>query len=182
MAIAFFKRLFFILILYLLFSLAFLKIAFGKELEAGASGQLQIFRQKTAPTSFPKFDLRPLKLEIFLNHQNSQLAKHAQHIVFEADKNQIDWTLFPAIAGVESGFCRAYIASTNNCVGWGGGYIEFQNIDEQIEIVSQSLKKNYVDQGLTTTELIGLKYAADPSWGSKVRGWQNKILAEKLYE
>jgi hypothetical protein len=157
-----------IAILYSFFTMLFLKTAWGQEQIAGESAQIEA-TASSKPTTKPKFDFRPLKLRNFLAHKNSLLEKYSFTIVKIADKNQLDYRLFPAIAGVESGFCQAYIVSTNNCVGWGGGYIPFSSIEEQIKTIITALKNNYINDGLLTVDQIGSRYAADPTWSFKVK-------------
>jgi hypothetical protein len=174
------KKFAIITIFYTIFTFVFLEVAWGKEVEAGESAQLETNLQFKEASPSPHFDLRTIKLRKFLINKNSSLADYTTFLIEKADEYKIDWTIFPAIAGVESGFCQAYIKSTNNCVGWGGGYIAFPSINKQIEVVLASLKENYIDQGLTTIELIGTKYAADPSWNFKVQRYMNAIEGTEI--
>ena len=169
-----------IVILYIILTFTFLKVAWGKEMEAGASARLETTARLEEISPVPHFDLRPIKLQKFLTSKESLLSDYATFITQKADEYEVDWTIFPAIAGVESGFCSQYVKSTNNCVGWGGGYIKFSSINEQIETVLASLKENYIDQGLITVELIGGKYAADPAWSAKVQRNMNAIEGTEI--
>ncbi len=162
------KKALIFIILYSIFSFAFLRLAWGKGTEAGESAQIESTNQ-TEEEPTVNFDLRPIKLHKFLRSNDSKLADYTAVLIKKADKYHVDWALFPAIAGVESGFCKAYIVENNNCVGWGGGYIKFASIEQQIDTVLKTLKKNYIDEGLTTVDLIGHRYAADPSWSTKVK-------------
>ncbi len=169
------KRFLIISVIYTIFSLIFLKTVWGFEQVAGQSAQISsfdVFSAEASRSSFlrltPKFDFRPLKLSAFFVKNNSLLKEYSFYLVKKADEYDLDYRLFPAISGVESGFCKAYIFSTNNCVGWGGGYIAFKSMEEQIEVVLKALKEKYVDQGLLTVSQIGLRYAADSSWSFKV--------------
>jgi hypothetical protein len=61
-------------------------------------------------------------------------------------------------------------------LGMGGVY-RFKNWEEGIVGVSKGLRENYMNDGLTTPEQIGRRYAASPSWPWKVRFFL-KIIEE----
>lgn len=168
------KKFLIISFLYSIFSLVFLKTAWGAE-PTPAGESAKIFSASASAQLKPKFDLRPLKLRIFLASKSSVLEEYSSDLIKIADKNKVDWRLFPAISGVESGYCKAYIVSTNNCVGWGGGYIPFKSLVDQAETVVSSLRKNYINDGLLTVDQIGSRYAADPSWSFKVKRNMSEI-------
>lgn len=163
-----------IAVLYSIFNLIFLKVAWGSELVAGQSAEIEGTASSSARIE-PKFDMRPLILHIFFAEKNSILKNHVLEIIKIADLHNVDYRLFPAISGVESGYCKAYIEMTNNCVGWGGGYIPFKSIDEQIETVVKALRENYINDGLLTVDQIGARYAADPTWSYKVKRNMSEI-------
>lgn len=141
---------------------------------AAASAMLK--KEKAPVLKVPKFDMRPLRLSAYLSNKNSLLQDYAMQIVKVSDRYKVDYRLFPAIAGVESGFCQVYIFATNNCVGWGGGYIPFNSIDEQIETILQALRERYIDDGLTSVDLIGRRWAEDPAWSYyKVKNYMQEI-------
>ena len=164
------------ILLYGVFSFIFLKAAYGVSV-AGESARL---KGQTKPTITLRLDTRPLKLASYLRAKNSLLEDKASFMIKVADKYKIDYRLFPAIAGVESGFCKAYIVSTNNCVGWGGGYIPFKSIDSQIETILKALRERYVNDGLTSVDLIGRRWAEDPNWSYKVKSYMKEIDGEEL--
>ncbi len=176
------KKIAFIAFLYSVFTFVFLTSAFGYEGTAGQSAELQSVI--TLKNTFDElhFDLRQFKLQKFFELKYSPLKDHTLYILKTSDKYQVDWRLFPAIAGVESGYCHAYIKATNNCVGWGGGTIFFDSMEDQIDTVLKSLKKNYIDQGLVTVDLIGARYAADPAWSYKVLRNMNEIKETKIVD
>lgn len=121
-------------------------------------------------------DPRVLRLRKFLDSNNSALAPHAQYLISIADFHKMPWTLIPAIAGVESTFCKFIPRDSFNCWGWNNGKTKFADFQSAVDIVARSLKVNYWDRGLTTPELIGRKYAPPtPSWGRKVRKYMNQI-------
>ncbi|MGI5826069.1 MAG: hypothetical protein ACOX50_01500 [Patescibacteria group bacterium] len=143
------------------------KLTFASEI-AGASGVLK--------TEAKVADTRVLRLEGYLKSQGSPLAPYAQKFVEEADKNQIDWRLLPAIAGIESSFGKKMIAGTHNAWGWGGEKIRFASWNEAIETISKALAEKYYARGLNTPEKINPVYCPpNRTWAPKVRAFMNKI-------
>lgn len=145
------------------------KLVFALEV-AGASGMLKI--ESEAKIN----DTRTLRLEKFLKNQKSPLMPYAQKFVEEADKNQIDWRLLAAIAGIESGFGRKIVSGSYNAYGWGGGTIRFKSWEDSIEIVSKALAEKYYAKGLNTPEKINPVYCPpNKTWASTVRIFMGKI-------
>lgn len=103
-------------------------------------------------------DERTEKLEIFLKSYNSPMSNHAKIFIEEADKNEIDWKLLPAISGIESSFGRKIPFSSYNPFGWANGTYRFRDWEEAISLVSGELKKKYVDRGATTVDKIAAIY------------------------
>ncbi len=123
--------------------------------------------------------IRVLKLRRYFTKWNSPLASFSDLIVYAANAYEIPWTLIPAIAGVESGFCRSIIHNSYNCWGWRNGVHRFVSYEEAIITISQSLRLKYYDKGLTTIERIAPRYAPpSPNWGGKVRFFMEKIEGE----
>jgi len=149
------------------------------EKEAGEAAKLATPAATQIPT--PQ-DIRVKKLQGYLEKWNSPMSGEAETFVREADKNGLDWRLLPAIAGVESGFGKHIPPGSYNAYGWavftGMSYgAAFKSWEDGITIVSQGLKDNYIDDGLTTIESIGYRYAASPVWASRVRYFMNEISA-----
>lgn len=125
-------------------------------------------------------DIRAAKLDSFLLAYKSPLAGSADHLVAEADKNELDWRLVTAIAGLESTFCKHIPQGSYNCWGWGiptgaSSGIAFSSWEAGITTVSEGLKDRYIDRGAVTIEQIGRIYAASPTWASRVRFFITKI-------
>lgn len=122
-----------------------------------------------------ELDYRAQILRDYLNKFNSPLAQHAQDFIEAADTHDLDWKLVPAIAGVESTFGKhtpgnSLYPSYN---GWGWGVygtqaIYFKSWREGIFTVSEGLRKNYLNKGLTNPYTINPVYAASKSWGRNV--------------
>lgn len=126
-----------------------------------------------------KKDNRAEMLEAYLKSYGSPLAPHAKTFVEEADKNNIDWRIVPAITGVESYYGQMIPPYSFN--GWGYGVYgnnvrRFASWDEGIAIVTQALRTDYMDTwGATNVYEIGSHYAADPAWANKVTRFMNEI-------
>lgn len=104
-----------------------------------------------------------------------------------ADDYGLDFRLLPAIARKESTFCKSNIARTYfNCFGYGvpaSGITEagkFTSYEEGIRTVAASLKRNYLDKGLTDPEAIMQKYCppSNGTWADHLNQW----LAEMRYD
>ena len=117
-----------------------------------------------------QLDKRAQILKEYLQRYDSALQYHAQDFVDAADANGIDWKLVPAISGVESTFGQV-IPGGYNAWGWGvygDQALGFNSWTEGIFTVSQGLKQNYINKGLTEPLAMNRIYAASPTWGSKV--------------
>lgn len=104
-----------------------------------------------------------------------------------ADEFGLDFRLLPAIARKESTFCKSNIARKYyNCFGYGvpvSGITEagkFSSYEEGLRTVAASLKRNYLDKGLTDPEAIMRKYCPPSSgaWANDLNKW----LAEMRYD
>lgn len=133
-------------------------------------------------------DVRVVRLYNYLTHRNSPLADYAQDLVRVADKYQLPWTLIPAIAGKESGFCRVIPPNSHNCWGWaiysgqqsGAAWDSYQ---EAIETVARGLRQNYFDRGLNTPRKIETRYTPqsamrDNHWAKDVEAIMQEILRQ----
>lgn len=127
-------------------------------------------------------DRRAEKLEKYLRSKNSPMASAARHMVNEADRLGLDWKLVAAISGNESYFGQLIPYNSYNAWGWavytGQSYgANFDNWEHGATTVSEGLKENYVNDGLTTVEQIGRRYAADTAWAVKVQHFMDDIEA-----
>ncbi len=139
---------------------------------AGASA-----RFKVAEIVQPKADTRAFKLRTYLESHQSPLAPYAPLFIKKADEYQLpDWKLVPAIAGVESTFGKAIPTDSYNAYGWANGNFAFKNWEESIDIVTKTLKTNYLDKGADTIEKIARIYAPpSQTWAQHVHFFMNKI-------
>lgn len=133
---------------------------------AGASANLISDKQEVVK------DKRTAILRSYLEKYNSPLVPYAHNFIEEADRNNIDWKLVPAITGVESYFGQMIPPYSYN--GWGFGVYgpnvrRFSSWIEGITVVSKALRTDYMNNwGATNVYEIGSFYAADPAWGNKV--------------
>lgn len=117
-----------------------------------------------------QIDRRTQILADYFAQYDSPLQYHAQDFIDAADINGVDWKLVPAIAGVESTFGK-FIPGGYNAWGWGvygNQALAFSSWRNGIFTVTEGLKKNYIDQGLTNPYTMSPVYAASPTWGYKV--------------
>jgi len=106
-------------------------------------------------------DARPIIIRDYLYLHRSPLEPYAAQIVEISDKYKLDYRLLVAIARQESNLCKVIPDNSYNCWGFGiyGDKItRFDNYSQGLEIVANTLKTKYIDQGLTTPEQIMAKY------------------------
>lgn len=126
-------------------------------------------------------DTRVDRLRAFLASYDSPLVGEAETFVAEADKYNLDWKLVAAIAGVESTFGKHIPTGSYNGWGWGvftGSQdgVHFKDWAEGIAVVSEGLRKNYIDRGATDIYEMGWIYAANGhSWASHVRYFVDRL-------
>lgn len=137
-------------------------------LVADASSKLRV-EQKTQ-------DFRVTALANYLNSQNSPLAPYSVDFVEIADKYGLDWRLVAAISGVESTFGKHIPTNSFNAYGWAGGNYKFASWKDSIEVVSKSLKEDYIQKGAPSLYKIGRRYCPpNPAWSGKVKFFMQKI-------
>lgn len=117
-----------------------------------------------------RIDNKAQILADYLASYDSPLQYYAQDFIDAADKYDIDWKLVPAIAGVESTYGK-FIPGGYNAWGWGVygnqalGFISWR---DGIYTVTEGLRSNYLNRGLTTPYAMNRVYAASPAWGGHV--------------
>lgn len=116
-----------------------------------------------------ELDQRAKILADYFASYNSPFEYQAQDFIDAADQHGVDWKLVPAIAGVESTFGKQSYGY--NAWGWGiygDNTLNFASWKNGIYTVTEGLKKNYIDKGLTNPYSMNKVYAASKSWGWKV--------------
>lgn len=121
-------------------------------------------------------DVRVETLRKYLASHNSPLAEYAEVFVSCADKYDLDWRLVPAITGVESTFGKRIPQNSYNAYGWVNGEYNFKSWEDSIEIVTRTLRINYLDKGASSIGAIAKRYAPPSStWAGKVKFFVRKI-------
>lgn len=114
-------------------------------------------------------------IDAYFAKYDAPLQGHGMKFVIEADKNEIDWRLLPAIAMREStGGKQACKKVPNSVFGYGSCKISFKSIDDSIEIVAHSLGGNNINtarhyDGKTTTQIL-------KKYNSVIPGYTNQVV------
>jgi len=120
---------------------------------------------------------RKEKAELIDNYfklHNAPLEGYGMKFVLEAEKNEIDWRLLPAIAMIEStGGKQACKRVPNSVFGYGSCKLSFKSIDESIEIVTKSIaghnpKTAHHYDGKTTLQILRTYNSVIPTYSQKV--------------
>jgi hypothetical protein len=161
--------------LSVLFALVFLILfPFTLKAQVFTAGSSGVPKFKVEPES--KFDYRAYTLRKFLAKQGSPLTPYSQDFIAMADYYRLDYRMVPAISGVESTFGKRIPTKSYNAYGWNGGRYVFKSWPDSIQIVSRSLRNNYVNKGAVSIQKIGRIYAPpSATWGSKVKYFVGKI-------
>jgi len=129
-------------------------------------------------------DARAKIVEDFFLSYKSQLADYSNYFIQVADKYNLDYRLLPAISMQESNGGRRMIKDSYNPFGfgiYGSKALKFESFEEAIEKVGYSLREDYLNQGLETTEEIMTKYT--PPSLEKGGAWAkgvNTFISEML--
>lgn len=103
-----------------------------------------------------------------------------EFIVDTADKYSVPFNLLPAIAMCEGNLGKVMPPNSFNTYGWGiygDKKTGFDSWQTGIEKVTAGLKKDYLDKGLTTPDMIMKKYTppSDGSWASCVNQYMGEL-------
>jgi hypothetical protein len=131
-------------------------------------------------TQVETFDWRAEQLRSYLNKHNSPLTEYANDFVEVADQYDINWTLLPAISGVESTFGKRYPKWSYNTFGWGiygDQVLSFKSHRDAMEAVATGLSQKYPKEALQNIKLLGKIYngVTPGSWSAKVAYFMEKI-------
>lgn len=132
-------------------------------------------------------DPRLTSLYLYLQKKQSPLMESAQSFIRIADKYKLDWTLLPAISGVESGFEKAGNLNDHNPFGYmcKSGPCYFSSFDESIEAVAHSIGtgnayKAYRDSGSISVLARTYNYVSPEDWTSKIKYFQEEMGVKGL--
>lgn len=109
----------------------------------------------------PENDARRRALTEFFTRYDSPLLPYVNTIIEVSDREGIHYGLLPAIAMVESGVCKKIPKDSHNCWGWGiyGGKVtRFSSYGEAIDTVARGLKRDYINNGMTSPAEIMRSY------------------------
>lgn len=110
-------------------------------------------------TAVQAADARPELIRQYLKKYQSPLLPYTDFIIELSDKYNLDFRLIVSIAQCESNLCKKIPEGSYNCWGFQNGATRFQSFEQALNQVAKTLKEGYIDQGLTTPELIMPKYA-----------------------
>lgn len=114
-------------------------------------------------------------IDAYFAKYDAPLEGHGMKFVLEAEKNEIDWRLLPAIAMREStGGIHACKKVPNSVFGWGSCKISFNSIDESIEVVARNLGGNNPNtdhhyENKTITQIL-------KKYNSVIPGYSNQVI------
>ena len=120
-------------------------------------------------------------IDAFYKEHNMPLEGMGMKMVQEAQKNDLDWRLLPAISVIEStGGIHACKKATHSFMGWGSCKINFKSDEEAIEIIAKNLGGNnpntdqhYADK--TTKEILQKYNSVIPHYAEKVMEVMDEI-------
>jgi hypothetical protein len=127
-------------------------------------------------------------IDAYFEARNMPLAGTGMKMAIEADKNELDWRLLPAIAIREStGGKHACKKVAHAFFGWGSCKIGFESDEQAIETVARNLGGNnkgtaHHYDGKTTKEILN-KYnppSVVPNYTNQVIKIMNAIGSEDL--
>ncbi|HEY4694398.1 MAG TPA: hypothetical protein VIH52_00290 [Candidatus Nanoarchaeia archaeon] len=127
-------------------------------------------------TVVAKKDDRAEKLASYFATKNSPFVPYAEDFVAISDKYDLDWTLLPSIAGLESSFGLQVPFLSFNPYGWNNGKYRFQSWVQATEVVAAGIRSRYAPSGEVTPFRIGRMYAESPTWAVRVSRYQAEIL------
>ena len=112
----------------------------GSPLAMLHSSFLSLVNNEGQGTYISLSDEHAKKIDAYFAKRDMPLEGFGAKMVKEAEKNNLDWRLLPAIAIKES--TGGKFACDNNPFGWGSCNIEFKSFDDAIETVARNLGGN----------------------------------------
>ncbi len=123
-----------------------------------------------------KKDNRAERLNKYFATNGSPFTGKGKNFVEIADKYDMDWTLLPAIANLESQLGKYIPAGSFNPYGWNNGKYRFGSWENANEVVANALRTRYVPVGKISPYKIGPTYAANPNWAARVSSYQRELV------
>ncbi|MGI8419487.1 MAG: hypothetical protein ACR2LN_02475 [Candidatus Levyibacteriota bacterium] len=146
--------------------------------KAQAATITEVSRPSVTPTATMQEDRRITTLRSFFEDKCSPLASSAADFIEIADTYGLDWTLMPAISGIESNFGKRMPKGSNNPFGLGGGNLmRFPALYDSIEYEGKLLSEKYK---LASNRAIGSIYCpsfeCNQNWAVIVTNFSKEIL------
>lgn len=125
-------------------------------------------------------DASRLLIKKYLERYKSPLLPYADTIYDVSKTYNIDYYWLLAIGQQESNLCKKIPEDSYNCWGYGihkRGTLSFDNYELAIKSFAEYFRREYLDKGLTTPELIMKKYCpySDGSWAAGVSQFIGEI-------
>lgn len=146
--------------------------------EKNAGNSATFVKRESQPIDF-SYQLKKQTIKRILEENNSPLRNSVETFMKVCTEYNIDCYLLPSISALESSYGKFTKSGSNNPFGWGGGATIFDSWDDSITTVGEKLRTNYIDQGATTIEEIGMIYAASPTWATRVRWFMGKFKEQE---
>ena len=105
------------------------------------------------------------KIDAYYAKRGMPLEGYGEKMVAEAEKNNLDWRLLPAIAIKES--TGGKFACYKNPFGWGSCKIKFASYDDAIETVARNLGGNNPNTA---------RYYKDKTTKEKLHNYNNSVV------
>jgi hypothetical protein len=105
------------------------------------------------------------KIDAYYAKRGMPLEGYGEKMVAEAEKNNLDWRLLPAIAIKES--TGGKFACYKNPFGWGSCKIKFASYDDAIEAVARNLGGNNPNTA---------RYYKDKTTKEKLHHYNNSVV------
>lgn len=146
--------------------------------KAQAATKTEIAGSSATPRVTIQEDRRIAVLRRFFEDKCSPLASSAADFIEVADKYALDWTLMPAISGMESSFGKRMPQESNNPFGLGGGHLmRFATLYDSIDYEGKLLSTKYK---LAANHAIGSIYCpsfeCNRNWAVIVTNFSEEIL------
>lgn len=136
--------------------------------------------------SAPVVDERVERLGRYFAYKKSPLVGNEGDFIRVSDAYGIEWTLLPAIAGVESGFERAGNTHDFNPFGYmcKSGPCSFSSFSDAIERVARTITTNrayakFQVSGSVSELAPVYNYVSPEDWTSKITFFQREVISHE---
>lgn len=161
------------------------QVVLSQQMNKGFNGLLA-FNQAEDQKADKTLEAQAKAIDAYFKAHDMPLEGTGMKMAVEAQKNNIDWRLLPAIAAREStGGKHACKKVAHSFMGWGSCKISFKSDEEAIEIVANNLGGNNpnTDQhyaGKTTKEILRKYNSVIPKYVTQVITIMDEIGDETI--